>query len=201
MRLSNLIPGVLGLSLAITVPGAAQDHAVTVFARGGGYSALTNLDDASNASDFKTGYSVGGGAAVSVNKYVAIRGDFTFARAKFRDAGVETEDHFNKFIYTGAIQLQYPTASGFTPYIFAGGGGITIKEKDAPTGTAVNKTKGAGVGGIGFSYTIPRTRFAVFAEGIGYVYKINGLTGTLAGFDKTQFDVSYGAGVSYSLPL
>ncbi len=193
--------GALGITLAAAVPSAAQGHAVTVFARGGGFSAATNLDNASPASDFKTGYSVGGGVSVDVYRYVAVRGDFTFARARFRNAGVETNDHFNKFFYTGALQLQYPTASGFMPYVFAGGGGVTIKEKESPTGVNIDKTKGAGVGGIGFSYTIPRTHFAIFAEGLGYVYKITGLTGTLAGFNKTQFDVGYSGGVSYRIPL
>lgn len=193
--------GALGIAVVAAVPGAAQDHAVTVFARGGGFSALTNLDNANPSSDFKTGYNVGGGVSVDLYRYVAVRGDFTFARARFRNAGVETNDHFNKFFYTGAIQLQYPTASGFMPYVFVGGGGVTIKEKESPTGVNVDKTKGAGVGGIGFSYTIPRTHFAVFAEGIGYLYKINGLSGTLAGFDKTQFDAGYSGGISYRIPL
>jgi len=85
--------------------------------------------DTANSSDFKTGYNLGGAAVVQVRRYLGVRGDFTFARAEFRDAGVGSQDHFNKFFYTGAIQLSYPTASGFTPYLFAGAGGITIKEK------------------------------------------------------------------------
>ncbi len=198
MRPASLL--VLAL-LGAAMPAAAQQRSVTFLARGGGFNALTNLDDSANPSDFKTGYNLGGAAIVQVNRYVGLRGDFTFARAKFREAGVETEDHFNKFFYTGAVQLGYPTASGFTPYVFAGGGGVTLKEKESQSGVNVDKTKGAGVGGIGFSYRIPRTNWALLTEGIGYVYKVNDLSGTLAGVDKTQFDVAWSGGVSYALPF
>lgn len=75
----------------------------------------------------------------------------------------------DRFFYTGAVQLGYPTASGSTPHLFAGGGGFTIKEKESPSGVNVDKTKGAGVGGIGFSYPIPRTNWSLLTEGIGYV--------------------------------
>lgn len=187
--------------LGVALPASAQQRSVTFLARGGGFTALTDLDDAATASDFKTGYNVGGAALVQVNRYLGFRGDFTFARAEFRDAGLETQDHFNKFFYTGAIQLSYPTTGGFTPYAFAGGGGVTIKEKDSPAGNNVDKTKGAGVGGIGLSYKFPGTNWALLAEGIGYLYKASELNGTLAGVDKTQFDVAWSGGVSYALPF
>jgi Outer membrane protein beta-barrel domain len=201
MRSLATAVGTMGLAVMAAVPAAAQDRAVTVFARGGGLSSMSDLNDASVPSDFKTGYALGGGAAVQLNRYVALRGDFTFGREEFRDAGVATDDHFNKYIYTGAVQLQYPTTTGITPYAFVGGGGITLKEKNAPSGSPVDKTKGVGVGGLGFSYAIPETNFAVFAEGTGYLYKINDVGGTLAGFDKTQFDVGYTGGVSYRIPF
>src|SRR5437899_1110568 len=120
MRTALLL--VLALS-SVTRPAAAQQHSVSFLARGGGFNALTNLDNSANPSDFKTGYNVGGAGIVEVNRYVSLRGDFTFARSEFRAAGAETGDHFNKYFYTGAVQLGYPTATGFTPYLFAGGGG------------------------------------------------------------------------------
>jgi len=200
MRPTLLLITAAALLGAVT-PVTAQERSVTFLARGGGFTALTDLDDAASPSDFETGYNVGGAAIVQVNRFLGVRGDFTFARAKFNDAGVETEDHFNKFFYTGAIQLGYPTASGFTPYLFAGGGGVTIKEKESPTGVNVDKTKGAGIGGIGFSYRIPRTNWSLLTEEIGYLYKVNDLGGTLGGFDKTQFDLAWSGGVSYALPF
>lgn len=92
-------------------------------------------------------------------------------------------------------------AGGFTPYVFAGAGGVTLKEKDSPTGANLDKTKGAGVGGIGLSYRIPRSNWSLLAEGTSYLYKASDLSGTLAGVDKTQFDVAWSGGVSYSLPF
>jgi hypothetical protein len=169
--------------------------------RAGWLHALTNLDNSANPSDFKTGYNVGGAGIVQVNRYVGLRGDFTFARSEFRAAGAETGDHFNKYFYTGAVQFGYPTANGFTPYLFAGGGGVTLKEKDSPSGDNVDKTKGAGIGGIGFSYQIPHTNWALLAEGIGYLYKAKDFSGTLAGVDKTQLDLAWSGGLSYSLPF
>jgi len=195
------IPFLVASLLAVAMPLAAQSHALTISGRGGGFSALTNLNDGSNASDFKTGYNLGGGVGLQVHRNVTLRGDFTFARAKFRDAGVTTDDHFNKFFYTAAIQLQHPTSSGFMPYVFVGGGGVTIKEKGAPNGQNVEKTKGAGVGGIRLAYQVPRSRWSIFAEGTGYLYKVNNLSGTLAGFDKTQFDAAWSGGVSYAIGL
>jgi hypothetical protein len=191
---------VLALVIA-AVPAAAQQRSLSLLARGGGFSSLTDLDDSANPSDFATGFNLGGAAIVQVSRYVGVRGDFTLARASFRDAGVDTDDHFNKFLYTGAIQLGYPTASGLTPYLFVGGGGVTIKEKESPSGVNVSKTRGAGVGGIGFSYRIPRTNWALLTEAAGYVYKVNDVGGTLAGVDKTQLDLGWSGGVSYVLPF
>ncbi len=197
MRSALLVLALVGAA----APAAAQQPSLSLVARGGGFSSLTDLDDSATASDFATGFNLGGAAIVQVNRYVGVRGDFTFARASFRDAGVDTDDHFNKFFYTGAIQLGYPTAGGFTPYLFAGGGGVTIKERESPSGLNVSETKGAGVGGIGFSYRIPRTNWGLLTEAAGYVYKVNDLGGTLAGVDKTQVDLAWSAGVSYALPF
>ncbi len=74
MRPASLL--VLAL-LGAAMPAAAQQRSVTFLARGGGFNALTDLDDSANPSDFKTGYNVGGAAIVQVNRYLGVRGDFT----------------------------------------------------------------------------------------------------------------------------
>lgn len=173
----------------------ASNHAIIFSGRGGGYNALTNLNDAGTA-DTKLGFNAGGGVGVQVHKYVVLRGDFTFGRDELRNSGTDTGKHLNKFLYTGAIQLQYPTASGLTPYVLAGGGGITVHQEDT---SGLNKTKGAGVGGLGLSYRISHSRWAVFAEGLGYLYKVRDFGGNLAGFDKTQFDIAWSGGISYAV--
>ena len=189
--------GLIAASLVATSARGqnASNHAITLSGRGGGYSALTDLNDAGTA-DSKLGFNAGAGIAVQVHKYVSFRGDFTFGRDELRNRSVDTGTHLYKYLYTGAIQVQYPSASGVTPYALAGGGGITIHEEGT---SGLNRTKAAGVGGLGLSYSIPNSKWAVFTEGLGYVYKIRDFRGRLTGFDKTQFDVAWGGGISYAL--
>jgi hypothetical protein len=165
--------------------------------RGGGFSGLTDLSDSPNA-DLETGFNVGGAVAVQVHKYLAIRGDFTFGRSELRTNGVVAGTHLNEFFYGGAIQVQYPTSSGLTPYVFGGGGAVTIHEENT---TGQNKTKGAGSFGLGLSYRIPRTRLELFAEGSGLVYQHKNFSGSTTGFDKTQVDAAYSGGISYRIEL
>jgi hypothetical protein len=158
--------GALALGLMFATPVVAQEpqeHAVTISAWGGGLSALNNLNDAGTA-DFKTGFNVGGGVAVQLQRYISLRGDFNYGRDQLRVDDFSTGIHYNKFFYGGAVQVQYPTAGGVTPYAFAGGGGITI---DPEGNNGSSKTKGAGMFGLGFDYQIPRTNWGVFAQSTG----------------------------------
>jgi opacity protein-like surface antigen len=192
------ILGVLAVaSLAVTNAHAqgTSGHPITIGVRGGGFSALSDLNDAGTL-DTKTGYSVGTGIGYQISRHVVIRTDFTFARDELRTNGVDTGTHLNKFMYTAAIQLQQPFSNGVTPYIFAGGGGITVHEQGT---TGINKTKAAGVGGLGIRYRLADSRWSVFTEGLGYLYKVRDFQGSLAGLDKTQFDVSWTGGLSISI--
>jgi opacity protein-like surface antigen len=193
---------VLAIAATVSMAGslAAQgtgSQALEIRVRGGGYNALTNFNDLGTA-DTKLGFNTGATIGLQLNKYVALRTDFTFARDEQRTGAIDTGDHLNKYAYTGAIQLQYPSAGGVTPYILAGAGGITIHQENS---SGLNKSKVAGVGGVGISYRIPNSRFAVFTEGLGYLYQLRDFGGTLAGFDKTQFDAAWSAGFSYSIGL
>jgi opacity protein-like surface antigen len=198
MSYARRIGGALIFALALAGPAAAQDRAVILFARGGGYNGLSNLDDVGTSDFKKVGFNVGGGVGVQVHRNVSVRGDLTFARNELRDNQVATGTKLNRFFYDAALQLQYPTASGLEPYLFAGGGAVTLHE----VGTSgQNKTKAAGTFGLGFNYRIPNTQFGLFAEGKSWLYKLNGMQGALAGVDKTQFDVAWNGGVSYKLPF
>jgi len=100
-------------------------------------------------------------------------------------------------LYDAAVQLQYPTASGLEPYVFAGGGAVTLHQ----VGTSgQNKTRAAGTFGLGLNYQVPNSPFGVFAEGKSWLYKLENMSGALAGFDKTQFDVAWSGGISYRFP-
>jgi len=182
-------------SLAVTNAHAQgrTSQALTFSARGGGFSALSDLNDAGTL-DSKTGYNIGGSLGFQINRHVVVRSDFTFGRDELRNGGVDTDTHLNKFIYTAALQLQQPFSNGVTPYLFAGGGGITVHEQ----GTSdIDKTKAAGVGGLGVRYQLGNSNWGVFTEGLGYLYKVRDFQGSLAGLDKTQFDLVWSGGISY----
>lgn len=190
--------GALALGLALAQSASAQEKGVTLSVRGGGFNSLTDLDDAGTADFKKVGYNLGGSVGVDLHRYVGLRGDFTFGRNELREDEVETGSKLNRFFYDAAVQLQYPTASGWRPYLFVGAGAVTLH----PVGTSdADETKFAGMGGLGVSWTIPGSGVGVFVEGKSWLYKLAGLGGDLAGFDKTQFDVAWSAGLSYRLPF
>ena len=55
-------------------------------------------------------------------------------------------------------------------------------------------TKLAGKGGFGVEYALPNSNLGLFAQAASYVYQFD-----RNGFDKTQADVLYTAGLSYRL--
>jgi opacity protein-like surface antigen len=185
------------LAVLTTSPAFAEEdegRGVVVFAQGGGFSPLTHLDEL-GSTDFKTGYNVGGGVAYQVNRYVAVRGNFTFARAEARYAGAGTINDiagtkFNRFLYDADVQLRYPLKGGAAPYVFVGGGAVTVKQDVTPEQPSF--TKGAGKVGVGLSYRIPRSNVGLYVEGAGWLYKWD-----RNGFDKTQFDTTWSGGISY----
>jgi hypothetical protein len=197
MSYARGVLGALVIALGAGQSAVAQDHAVRVFARGGGYNALTDLNDAGTSDFKKVGYSLGGGVGVQANRYLTLRGDFNFGRNELRTNAVATGVRTNRFFYDAAVQLQYPTASGLEPYLFAGGGAVTVHQ----VGTSgQNTTKPAGTFGVGLNYQIPRTNFGVFAEGKSWLYQLDNMSGALAGFDKTQYEVAWTGGISYRFP-
>jgi hypothetical protein len=183
--------------LAVVQPALAQEKTFGVAVRGGGFNGVTELNETGSADFNKTGYNVGGGLFVDLHKYIGLRGDFTFARNELRQNGVATSQDLNRLFYDGAVQFQYD-ANGLKPYLFVGAGAVTLH----PVGSTDNdQTKFAGTGGIGAEYAIAGTGLGLVLEGKGWVYNLSELPGTLAPFDKTQFDVTWSAGLSYRLPF
>jgi opacity protein-like surface antigen len=198
MSFTRSILGAVATAVVLAGPLAAQDRAVSIFARSGGYNALTNLNDAGSADFKKVGYTVGGGVAVQVQRFVTLRGDFDYARNQFRLNQQATGQNVNRFFYDASLQLQYPTSVGLEPYVFAGGGAVTIHEVGA---VGQDKTKGTGTFGLGLNYTVPSTGVGVFIEGKSWLYNPTNLTGPLAGVDKLQYEVAWSGGVSYRFPF
>jgi opacity protein-like surface antigen len=189
------------LALTAAPQVRAQDNnsdgpAIVLYGAGGGFSSLAHLDSA-DTTNFKTGFNVGGGVGYQFSKYVALRGNFTFARAEAQSnvsSIAITGTKFNRFLYDADLQFRYPLQGGVAPYVFVGGGAITVKHDITPD--EPNFTKGAGKFGLGLSYQIPRSNVGLYAEGTTWVYKWDHY-----GFNKTQFDTTWSGGLSYRFRL
>jgi opacity protein-like surface antigen len=184
-------------TLALAVPAYAQSSQTTpgvvISAQGGGLTSVVDLNDAKTA-DFKTGFNVGGSLGYEFNPNVSLRGTYTFGRADSRGtalpavivAGTKTNRHY----YGAELKLSAPLTGGFTPYLLAGGGAVTIKPDTTPSQDSF--TKPAGKAGVGISLDVPSSSVSVFVEGTGWFYKFEQY-----GFDKSQFDLVWSAGLSY----
>lgn len=196
----SAIGAILVLSFAGPAVLAAQTAAregprLVFFANGGGNSSLTDLNDAGTAS-FKTGWTVGGGVGLQLNRYVALRGTFDYSRAEGQGtgAGALLGQKLDHYFYGGDVQLRYPSRGGLAPYLVLGAGAVTIDNKDV---TSFERfTKFAGKGGLGLEYVIPRSDVGFFVQGSTWLFGYD-----RGGFDKTQAKILWTGGLSYRLPL
>jgi Outer membrane protein beta-barrel domain len=194
----KMFGGVLVAGLIATQPLAAQDRSVTVFARSGGFQAVTDLNDAGTADFKKVGYNVGGGVGVQLTRFLTVRGDFTFAENELSSDDAFSGDKLRRYFYDASVQLQYPSALGLTPYAFGGVGGVTLDQVDS---NAKTNTKFATTFGIGVNYELPQTGIGLFIEGKGWVYNLNNLNGALSSYDKSQVELGWSGGLSYRIPI
>jgi opacity protein-like surface antigen len=172
-------------------PLAAQTkRSFVVGAYGGRYDHLLNLDAAGTA-DFTPGYSLGATAGVQLNRYVAVHGDFTFARNEARGDASFAGRSFDRFFYGAHVELGYPLADAVTPYAFLGGGAVRVREPDG-SATISPFTKPAAMFGLGFFYALRGTPVELFGEAKDLVYKWD-----RGGFDHMQWDFTYTAGLTY----
>ena len=180
-----------GLAYAQEVSPTSARPTFVVFANGGGNSSLTDLNEEGTAS-VETGWTAGGGVGLQVNRYLAVRGTFDFAQADGEGTSALSGQSLNRYFYGGDLQLRYPTSSGLAPYVLLGAGAVTI---DNPDNVAFNRfTKFAGKGGLGLEYGLPRSNVGLFAQATSYVYDFD-----RNGFDKTQVDLLWTAGLSYRI--
>ena len=180
---------------ALSAQTTSQQRNVILFANGGGVSPVTDLNDAGTAS-LKTGWAAGGGVGVQINPYVAVRGTFDLTRTEGEGsaAGALSSANLNHYFYGGDVQLRYPTASGLAPYVLLGAGAVTIDNADDDAFESF--TKFAGKGGLGVEYVFAQNNFGLFAQATSYLYDYD-----RTGFDKTQADLLWTAGLSYRLPF
>jgi hypothetical protein len=219
MLRSSMGAAVLGLILAV-VPAYSQTDPTRVdtdsdeptgkpmlFISGGGNNSLRELtddndDDFDIGSDFDTGYNLSAGIGLQLNHWAALRGIYTYSRATGEGTALSpiAGNDFTRHYYGADIQFRPGNDGSFSPFFFVGGGAVTVSPSEdavllSPTGTRLDNesfTKPAGRIGIGFEYQFPDSGFGLFAEGSGWVYKWDRY-----GFDRTQFDTNWGAGLTY----
>lgn len=187
--------------VAMAIPANAQTASsstsnttgAVISVQGGGFSSVNDLNDAKTAN-FKTGFNVGGGLGYQFNEVLGLRGTFTFARNESEGTGLPTlikaGTKVNRYLYGAELVAKLPVAGGISPYILAGGGAVTFKPDTTPEQDSF--TKPAGKVGVGVNIDVPKTNVSVFAEGNGWFYQFDKF-----GFDKTQFDLTWSAGLSY----
>jgi len=172
-----------------------------LFLGAGGNKTLRSLDDVTQ-SEFSTGYSLDGGVGVQLSRGVALRGIYTYSRADAEGTTFSpiAGNRFSRHYYGADLQFRAWNDSGFAPYLFAGGGAVTI----APDQTAIilgptggqfannSFTRPAARGGVGFEYQIPHSGFGLFAEGAGWWYKWDHY-----GLNRMQVDANFGGGLMY----
>jgi hypothetical protein len=188
----RLAIGVLAWAVCATAL-VAQDRALVLSISGGGADHLADLQPSPPAW-FMPGYNLGASVGVQLNQFFAVHGDFTFTRNPTRGGSTFAGNDVNRFFYGAHLEARYPLAVGVAPFLFAGGGAVSVDQ------LGVDKfqpfTRPALMYGGGVFYTIPRTGFEVFGEAKGLTYRWN-----TAGFHRTMFDVTYSGGVCYRLPF
>ncbi len=184
------------LSLSLLIAGTARaqqpdTRRLTVGASFGGLSGAANLDNP-GAVDWRLGWAASANATYWVQRYVGLRASGTWGQDSVRGnpGSVPGRQKFNKFYYGGDIVLRYPLQAGgnlVTPYILGGAGAVSYHQ----LGTDGTFTKFAGDFGAGIEYRFGR--FGVRAEGRDLVSTFDRF-----GFDKTQHDIVWDVGLTYS---
>lgn len=187
------------LAVALALFGAASlaaqenGRAIVFQGFGGGASHLRNLNSTGSVADFKLGYNLGAAIGVQASDYLAVHADFTYTRNEARGAASFAGSKFDRFFYGAHLELSYPTESRLAPFAFGGGGAVTVHQAGFGA-TLSNFTKPAAMFGAGFRYQFAEVPVELVVEGKSLVYKWQG-----GGFSRTQWDLSYSAGIAYRL--
>lgn len=187
---------VLPLLLAATSLAAQQHGRAVVFqVFGGGTGHLRNLNSGPGIADFNPGYNLGGAIGVQANEYIGVHADLTYTRNMARGSSTFSGTNVDRFFYGAHVEISYPRESGVAPFAFAGGGAVTVTQAGVAGGLP-NFTKPAAMFGAGLKYQFGKAPVELLVEGKSLVYKWDRW-----GFSKTQWDLSYSAGLSYRFGL
>lgn len=186
---------IAGVLLVLAAPLRAQQrtHTVILSVYAGGADHLADLQRDPQVW-FMPGYDMGASVGLELNRYLALHGDLTFTRNPTRGGASFAGADVNRFYYGAHLEARYPLAAGFSPYVFAGAGAVSIDQLGIDQFAPF--TKPAGMVGGGVFYALPRSQVEVFGEVKGLTYRWD-----RAGFDRQLFDVTYSVGASYRLPV
>jgi hypothetical protein len=180
---------------------------------GGGYAPLTDLNGV-GGPDFRNGYAVGGSIGLQFTKAVGVHADLAWTRTTARlTPGPDVHAHFlvtgdipgpvaplmngvefHRLFYGAHVEVRHALDVGLAPFLFAGGGVVTV----VPAERSVFETftTPAGMIGGGLFYAMSGSRMEMFVEGKAMIYRWNA-----GGFDRPQGDVTFAVGLSYRIPL
>jgi opacity protein-like surface antigen len=186
------------LLLAGAVRAAGQDHALNVFAYGGGYTALKDVNTIGTAQ-FRTGFAIGGGVGYEIDTNLELRATLTRAQSPLQRDGAATGVSLNRYYLAADVKAGYPFANGIRPYGFLGAGAVLLHETGS---SGADRTQGFAHLGVGVAYAVGTSGLTVFTQGDGLSYSLTQLASpSFRNFSTTQFDLGWSVGASYRLPL
>jgi len=186
------------LLLAGVARGTAQDHAVNLFAYGGAYSALKDVN-AIGTAQFRRGFTIGGGVGYEIDRNLELRATLTGAQSQLLLDGAPSAVYLNRYYVAADLKAGYPMANGIKPYGLLGAGAVLLHEKGS---TGADRTQGFAHLGAGIAYVVGKSGLSVFAQADGVSYSLAEMTSpNFDRFSAIQFDLGATAGVSYRLPL
>jgi len=208
-------------ALFVAAPLAAQgkaqsDHSLLVGMYGGGYKPI--MDIAGQTAYFAAGHTFGATVGYEIDRHWAVHADFTYTRSEAQGNATFTGMSFDKYFYGAHAELAYALGD-WTPYMFFGGGAVTIDEVGTDA-TLTSFTRPAAMFGAGTFCQLRGSNFGLFAEVKNLVYNWNEggpipaqwfipttggqmymIQGNQGQFNSMQWDFTYTAGVSYRIPL
>ncbi len=191
MSISKLASTLAALAMLGATFLGAQESGLKFYAYGGGYTPFTDLT-ATGDQGFKTGFNLGGGVALALNRFLEIGGDLTLVQS--RERGTATEDQWRKLFSAAEVVLRLPLGR-IALRASAGGGVVTMDEQvpDSPLSSRRAARLGAGV-----SYRWSRN-FGLFVQGAAWVYDWDKLK--YPSYTRRQVDAIYSAGLFYKIPF
>lgn len=167
--------------------GVAGRDLISFGVFGGGFSPA---EDLMGGPEFDTSGAVGGTVTLWVQRYVGIRGNVLYAQTELQDAnGSLAGEDPNVWAYGGELVLRLPAegaraGDSWFPYVV---GGLGAKTYDFDEADAETDFAGSFGGGIEYRYG----RIGLQAEVRDFVSQFDQF-----GFDDTQHDVVYTAGLT-----